>query len=456
VPRLLPSLLGAKTLRHWRFPCHLRTLEQHCLRLADDPTYNRLVVEIPVRHGKSWYCSWMLPAWYLLTRPSRRVILASYEKEFANEWAVKVQHTIEQYGERLTGVSLGGIRKQEHFTLAAPYAGELRTASPGSGVAGKGADLIVMDDLVKDARKAASASQRHALSTWVNSELMTRLEPDGKAMAVMSRRHPDDQSGRFLAQNPELPPHLQWHRLHMSAIGEDGAALWPARWPLSRLLEIKRDYELAGQSYLWSCLYDNDPRGDSTMIEWPEDYFADLPGRPFSYDELPPDLPVKWRLLSLDPSKGKGSRRGDYSAWCDVTVDKQATMWVHPHLKVIPTEAVEDYSVELLSRNRYDAFVCECNGFQEVVADNIARKASAKGVHCPLFRKTSTEDKEVRLRLGLGPLFDQRRVRMCARSTSYRLALAQLREFPTASHDDFPDSLNLACDLINYLLTGRR
>lgn len=459
--RFLPSTLGKRTVRGFKFPRHLQILEESCLRLIDDPSFNRLIIEMPVRHGKSWFCSHVFPAWYLLTRPRRQVIIATYGKDFSNEWSRKVQGTIRDYGRRLTGVALGDRVRQDHATLAAPYGGQLRTAAPGAGVAGKPADLLCLDDLVKDMREVASPARRHTLSTWVNSELLPRLEPDGKVLAVMSRRHPDDQSGRWLAQNPELPPHQQWHRITMPAIDEEGRALWPERWPVDKLLDIKRRYELDGQSYLWSSLYQQDPTADSTLIEWPEWYFSDTfdarcRANPFTYDTLPPDLVQRWRLLSLDPSKGTQSKTGDCSAWSDGVVDASARLWVVPHLAVLPTEAVEDYTVELLSRSRYDALVVECNGFQEVIANNIAAKCRARGVACPLHKKTSTENKEVRIRLGLGPLFDQRRVRLCARSTSFRLALSQLKEFPTAAHDDFPDSLNLLVDLIEYMLTGRK
>lgn len=427
-------------------------LEREVLRLFDDPTFNRLVVELPVRHGKSTYCSWLVPAWYLMTHPGRKVILAGYEKEFANEWAVKVQRVIAEFGERIAGVTLGSIKRQDHFTLAPPHGGELRTASPGSGCAGRGADLIVPDDLVKDAREAANPSRRHALTTWVNSELLTRLEPGGKVLGVMSRRHVDDQSGRWIASNAGLPANQQWHRFTAPAIDERGRALWPERWPVAKLLDEKHRLEQEGQSYLWSCLYQQDPRGDSSLIEWPDAYTVGI-----GYDDLPPDLPVRFRILSLDPSKGAGDKTGDYSGWSDVTVDgtPQMNLWTYPHLKVIPTEAVEDYTVELLARNYYHALVVECNGFQELIADNVAAKCRARGVRCPLFKRTSKENKEVRIRLGLGPPLEQRRVRLCARSPSYRLALSQLREFPTGSHDDLPDSLNLALDMLDYLLGGQ-
>jgi predicted phage terminase large subunit-like protein len=456
--RFLPSDVGRLTARWWRFPRHLRAVESQAMRLVDDPEYNRAVVSLAVRHGKSSYCSWAFPVWYLLTHPNRKIILASYDKKHANEWAVKVRNTIAAYGRRLTGVGLGDVQTQEYFTLAPPHTGELRTTSPGSGVAGKGAHLIIPDDLIKDAKEAANPSRRHALTTWVNSELLTRLEPGGKVLAVLSRRHVDDQVGRWLAQNPELEPSERWHELRLPALAlEDdplgrapGEALWPERFSVERLLKIKRRYELDGQSWLFDSLYQQDPRGDSTLIEWPEAYFDGI-----GYDELPAFTP-RLRVLALDPSKGARDRTGDYSAWSDVTLAPDASLWVYPHLKLMPTESVEDYTVELLSRRRYDAVIGECNNFQETVIDNVVKKCRAKGVPCPMHKKTNLEDKKVRIRLGVGPLLAQHRVRICAQSPSYRLALAQMREFPTGAHEDFPDSLNLAVDLIEYLLTGRR
>lgn len=193
--RLLPSTVGAKCVRGFRFPAHLQALQAAVLRLTDDPDCNRLVVEMPLRHGKSYYCSHLFPACYLLTRPSRQVIIATYAKDFSGEWSRKVQGTIRDYGARLTGVTLGRVHRQDHTTFAnlmkgGAEGGCLRTASPGSGIAGKGADLIVIDDLVKDMAEAANPARRARLTTWVNSELLARLEPEGKVLAVMSRRHP--------------------------------------------------------------------------------------------------------------------------------------------------------------------------------------------------------------------------------------------------------------------------
>lgn len=446
----LPSTLARLTVRDWQFPPHLQALERACLRLLTDPTCNRLIVEMPVRHGKSHYCSWILPAWFLLLWPDRQVILSTYQSTFAAEWSHRVQGTVRDYGPQLTGAGLGEIRRRDRWTTNAAGGG-FRTSSPGSGVAGKGADLIIADDLVKDQKEVGNPARRHSLDTWCNAELLARLEPQGKVLVVMSRRHPDDQSGRFLAQNTDLPPAQRWHVIRMPAISEEGSALWPDRYSLEQLLAIKRRYELAGMSYLWSCLFQQDPTGDTSLVEWPAAWFDGL-----LYDELPPGLPIRWRLLTLDPSKGKDAKRGDYSSWSDLTVDGQGTRWVTPTLLVAPTSQIEEHTVELLRAIPYDALLVECNGFQEAVADNIVARAQASGVRCPLLKHYSSENKTVRIRLDLTPQLAQGRIRINGRSPQAALALGQLREFPTASHDDFPDSLSMGERLIRWLESGQQ
>lgn len=445
----LPSTLASLTIRDWQFPAHLKRLERACLRLVTDPSYNRLIVELPLRHGKSHYCSWVFPAWFLLLHPDAQVILATYQATFAGEWANKVLGTVRDYGPQLTGVDLGDIRRRDHFTLSRPYKGQLRTASPSGGVAGKGADLIVADDLVRDMKEVSNPARRHSLDTWCNGELLARLEPAGKVLVVMSRRHPDDQSGRFLSQNPELPPGQRWHVVRMPAIDEAGNALWPERYSLDRLLAIKRRFELAGMSYLWDSLYQQEPKGDATLVEWPEEWFDGV-----LYDELPPDLPVRLQILALDPSKGSNAKRGDYASFSDIILDRAGVLWVVPHLARWPTSTIEDHAVGLMERTRYDGVVVEANGFQAVLAQNIRDKARAKGIWAPVHLHENSENKVVRIRLDVGPLLAQKRVRIKGGLVSSRLAVNQLKEFPTAAHDDFPDSVSLGTKLINYILTG--
>lgn len=421
------------------------------MRLMTDPTFNRLVVELPVRHGKSTMCSYLLPAWFSMMFPDRSTILATHTAELSDEFGHRVRQCVADYGRRIAGVTLDpAFKARDHFVTHA--GGHFRTSSPGSSVAGKGAHLLIGDDLVKDAASAASPGCRRKLATWFNSEAMTRLEPGGKVVLVMSRRHPDDLTGSLLSTNAELPPQDRWHRIRMQAVGDDGAALWPDRWPLSKLNDIKAGFEVAGQSYLWECLYQQNPVGDSTMLEWPEEYFTNLlcpsdawnPGKKLMH------------ILAVDPSKGSKDDTGDYTGLADVIVDAAKHLWVFPRLVRLTTSDVEDHVVAMCKATRYDGVLIESNGHGQTICDNVIVKAKAEGVAVPLHRHPSKIDKVVRIRMGLTPLLQQKRIHVDARSPQARLFVSQMREFPTAAHDDGPDSLNLALELINHLLGKSR
>lgn len=381
-------------------------------------------------------------------------MLATYSKRLSDSFSHQARCLVRDYGPRLTGVRIDpAFRARDHWKLDGRQ-GEMHSCSSYGAVAGKGAHLLIIDDLIRDNIEAANPDLRDKLWTWINSELMTRLEPDGKVLCVMSRRHPDDCVGRMYATNADLTHEQQWHTCRMPAISDEGLPLWPERFPLEKLREIKNWYESTGQGYLWDCLYMQDPRGDSTMTEWLDSYWEGI-----EYEELPPSLPVRMRVLALDPSKGKNARRGDFASFSDVILDQQLNLWVTPTMLRVPTSEIEDQAVAMLRVTRYDAFGVEINGFQEVLADNIVKKAQGHKegpIHCPLIKLESTEDKVVRIRMDLTSMLSRKKVRINARSPHARLFLGQFKSFPSGSHDDGPDSLSLGVRTINQLLTGRQ
>jgi hypothetical protein len=338
----------------------------------------------------------------------------------------------------------------------------------GGSLAGTGAHLIVADDLVKEMAEVATEEARATLHQRFHSELLTRLEPGGKCIIVMSRRHPDDLSGSLLALNNELDPSERWHRIKFQAIDDDtGEALWPARYPIEKLNRIKRDQELAGTPWIWHSLYQQDPATAAELCEWPAHYWNE----PFWYREKPPFRP-SIRLMTLDPSKGKDAAKGDYAALLYAEVDPHGTLWVdEPRLLRIPLTDLEDTAVEMLKRLRPDAFAIETNGFQEYVATNIHAKAPGlapiypyvntrseavaairKGAN-PAFRATG-KGKEVDIRMLLTPLLSRHDLRI--RDTPQgRILGQQLRDFPLASHDDGPDALALMVRLWQDLVGDR-
>ncbi len=442
---LLPSTLGRIALPEWQFPPHIQALQEAVLDTLYDPIKNRLIVEIPVRHGKSYYTSFVLPSWRQMVRPNWNTWVMSYGSEFATEWSWRIRKLIDEFG-HITGTGIDPtFKSRDHFRMAPPHTGDLRGLGITGGIAGKGAHLIIVDDPVKEMSEVATEEARDKLYTRFHAEVLNRLEPGGKMIIVMSRRHPDDLSGRLLDSNEELAAEEQWHRIKFPALSEDETvALWPERYPVKRLLGIRNDYRVASKGYLWDCLFQQDPATAAELCEWPASYWKNL-----YYTERPPFTP-RFRLLSLDPAKGKDRRKGDYSALLLGLVDSQGTLWIdQPILVRVPVSQLEALSVAVVLEHRPDAFSVECNMFQEVVADNITKLVPT----APIYKYDSREHKEVRIRMLLDPLVSRGNLRI--RDTPQgRILGQQLRDFPEAGHDDGPDSLALMVRLWRDLLGG--
>lgn len=232
----------------------------------------RLIVSKPPRHGKSELVSRAFPAWFVGTFPWKRVILASYEADFAARWGRKARDLLEQHGP-IFGVSVRQDSRAAHEWDVAGDAGGMSTAGVGGPITGKGADVLIVDDPVKNAEEAASPTYREKAWDWWTSTAYTRLEPGAAAIVVMTRWHEDDLVGRLLAE--QAAGGERWDVVELPAIaGENdalgrapGEALWPERYPLERLLEIQR----AVGPYVWSALYQQRPSPPGGLLfkrEW--------------------------------------------------------------------------------------------------------------------------------------------------------------------------------------------
>lgn len=207
---------------------------------------------MPPRHGKSELSSKYLPAWFLGTFPRKRVILASYEADFAASWGRKARDILKQNAGYFEIKVKDSPSAANNWEIEA-HDGGMLTAGVGGPITGKGADLLIVDDPIKNAEEASSKTLRDKNWDWWQSTAYTRLEPDGVAIVIQTRWHEDDLTGRLLTEAANDGE--QWRVLKLPAIGHDGAALWPERFTAARLLEIKR---VLG-SYFFSALYQQEP-----------------------------------------------------------------------------------------------------------------------------------------------------------------------------------------------------
>lgn len=257
--RATPAALAEKISggQWWRAP-HL-TLLSSWLADAAFGDRSRIIVSKPPRHGKSELTSHWFPVWYLSMFPERRVILASYEADFAASWGRKVRGEIIEHGP-LLGIELSKVSSAvNRWELTA--GGGMVTAGVGGPITGKGADLFVIDDPVKNWDEAYSETFRQKAWEWWASVARTRLEPNASVVIVMTRWHEDDLVGKLLRTIREHSK--PWDELRLPAVAEEndvlgrkpGEALWPERYDEKDLAGIRED---VGE-LVWNGLFQQRP-----------------------------------------------------------------------------------------------------------------------------------------------------------------------------------------------------
>ena len=222
----------------------------------------RLIVSMPPRHGKSEFVSKYFPALYLGSWPDRRVMLGSYEATFAASWGRKARDLIEESGRELFGIALNPDSTAADRWDVRGRSGGMQTAGVGGAFTGKGADLFILDDPIKNAAEANSEVVRRNHAEWWDSTAYTRLEPGGAAIVMATRWHQEDLSGRLISRMESGGE--PWDVLNLPALAEEndplgrepGEALWPARYPVPDLERIRANVG----PYWWSALYQGRPQ----------------------------------------------------------------------------------------------------------------------------------------------------------------------------------------------------
>lgn len=228
----------------------------------------RLMIFMPPRHGKSELVSRYFPAYVLRQYPRKRVILTSYEASFAEHWGEQARDIWIRAG-AIDGKSCRLKKSRGNWWSIPGDEGYMTTAGVGGPITGKGMDVGIIDDPIKNAEEAYSATRREAIWNWYLSTFTTRLEPGGSIILMMTRWHDDDLAGRLLKREPD-----KWLVIRLPAIAEEndeigrapGEALWHERFPVDAL----EPYREASTRW-WSAMYQQRPlaaEGSVAKREW--------------------------------------------------------------------------------------------------------------------------------------------------------------------------------------------
>lgn len=412
-----------------------------------------IVIETPPRHGKSEYVSHWLPSWFIGRWPDKRVMLAAYSGNFASHWGRLAKHTVEEHGPAYFGVTVSRETRGASRWDIEGHRGGMSTAGIGGLFTGMGADLLIIDDPVKNAEEAISDVVREAHWQWWQSTAWSRIEPEpgklsGVAIVIMTRWHVDDLAGRLIRWAETRPNLLRQITLPAFARENDligrqpGEPLWPQRLS-HEFLELRKSML---DAYWWEALYQQNP-GSYGKNEWPASYFDGIWVEP---REWPGTFEAS--VIALDPSKGKDSKKGDFTAAVYMGL-VGGKLWIDAQVRRRPVPLMCAESVAFAAAHGCDHFGVESNAFQDLLIgplDDAAEEAG--GVPLPIAEISNTINKQLRISR-LGPYLARSKFRF-ARNPDTELLVEQLRGFPFAEHDDGPDALEMALRLMRWHLRG--
>jgi len=396
----------------------------------------RLIINMPPRHTKSEFASYLLPAWFLGKYPHKKVIQTSHTAELAVGFGRKVRNLVDQeiYTSIFPGVGLQADSKAAG-RWATNAGGDYFAIGVGGAVTGKGADLLIIDDPHSEQEAALAEINPDIYDKtyeWYTSGPRQRLQPGGSIVVVMTRWSKRDLTGQVIKAEAQRGGE-GWEVIEFPALLPSGKPLWPEFWSLEELEALKNELPNAK----WQAQYQQNPVSESSAIvkrEWWKIWEK----------EDPPHC--DFILQSWDTAFEK-TNRADYSA---------CTTWgvfYHPD-----DSGVAQANIILLNAFRKRMEFPELkqtafDEFKEWEPDSIIieKKASgspliyemrAAGVPVQEFTPSRGNDKISRLN-AVSDLFASGRV--WAPNTQWaEEVIDEVASFPAGEHDDYVDSTSLA------------
>jgi len=422
-----------------------------------------LIIEAPVRHGKSEFVSKWLATWYLGRYPDRYVLLASATARLAEKWGRRARAVMEEHGPKLFGVGVSADRRSAS-DWETTHGGGMVTAGVGGDVMGRDGHLLIVDDYIRTAENALSETVREKQWDWWQSTFSTRMEPGGCAIVMATRWHKDDLIGRLTGESDEVDHEglFPSRRIRLPAIAEDddelgrapGEALWPQRWPLGdgeRLTLNAWGHKVLGlemrrrgtDAFWWNAVYQQRPSRHG-RAEWPDCYFE-----PIWSEDWPDSFELS--AIAIDPSKGKTT--GDFSAIVFVGLCS-GLLFVEADIRRRPVPEIVQAGIEMACRTNPNQVAVEANAFQDLLAPEFDRQCMEHGVPpLPISLPVSKTDKSLRISR-IGPYLERHKLRV-RKDHGGRILVKQLKEFPLSDHDDGPDALEMAITALSQFVANQ-
>jgi predicted phage terminase large subunit-like protein len=391
----------------------------------------RLIINMPPRHTKSEFASYLLPAWFLGQHPGKKVIQTAHTAELSVGFGRKVRNLVDSDDFKSV---FPDLQLRADSKAAGRWStnknGEYFAIGVGGAVTGKGADLLIIDDPHSEQEgQSADPSVFDRTYDWYTSGPRQRLQPGGAIIIVMTRWHMRDLTGKIIKASAQRAGTDEWEVIEFPAIMPSGKALWPEFWSIAELEALRSELP----SPKWNAQYQQNPTSEEGALikrEWWQVWEKDRPP------------PCDFIIQSWDTAFLK-TQRSDFSActtWGvfytpdDEGVTKPNIILLDAYKERLEFPELKKKAFELWSDMQPDAFIVEA----KAAGMPLIFELRAMGIPVAEYTPSRGNDKIARVN-AVADLFASGIV--WAPETRFaEEVVEEFASFPAGEHDDLVDS----------------
>ena len=391
----------------------------------------RLIINMPPRHTKSEFASYLLPAWFLGRYPEKKIIQTAHTAELSVGFGRKVRNLVDSddYKKIFPSIALRADSKAAG-RWSTNKGGEYFAIGVGGAVTGKGADLLIIDDPHSEQEgQSADPGVFDKVHEWYTSGPRQRLQPGGAIVVVMTRWHKRDLTGQILKSSLQRAGTDEWEVIEFPAIMPSGDPLWPEFWPKPELEALREELP----SPKWNAQYQQNPTSEEGALvkrDWWREWEKDRPP------------PCEFIIQSWDTAFLK-TQRSDFSActtwgvfyWPDDTGTEQPNIiLVDAYKERLEFPELKKTAFEMWTDWQPDAFIVEA----KAAGTPLIFELRAMGIPVSEYTPSRGNDKIARVN-AVADLFASGMV-WAPRIRFAEEVIEEFASFPAGEHDDLVDS----------------
>jgi predicted phage terminase large subunit-like protein len=397
----------------------------------------RVIINIAPRMGKSEFSSYLFPAFFLGNFPNKKIIMGTHTASLSEDFGRRVRNLLdsEEYHELFSTTQVADDQKAAG-KWSTTEGGQYYAAGVGGALAGRGADLFVIDD--PHSEQDVKANSRLAFDTawsWFQTGPLQRLMPGGAIIVVMTRWGLLDLTGRLIDYQTKNPDSPTWEIVELPAILNEGTehekSLWPEQWPLDALKSAKS----AIDPRYWNAQYMQQPTSDTSAVVSRKHW------RIWPSDEPPT---CEYIIQSWDTAH-ETKNNSDYSACTTWGVfyneeenDKAQLILLDAFKDRMPFPELKQVAFKHWKEWEPDAIIVE----KKAAGGPLIQELRNMGIPVQEFSPSRGNDKMVRMQ-AVADLFSSGMV--WAPDTRWaREVIEEVASFPVGEHDDYVDTATQA------------